>query len=75
MRQNARPTQIALAWLLQQGGDIVPIPGMKSRAHLQENAQAANIHLSPDERESLRQLAGAVQGARHNAENLRFLDR
>ena len=75
LRKKARPTQIALAWLLQQGGDIVPIPGMKSRRHLEENAQAAHIHLSPDESEILRQLAGAVQGARHNAENLLFLDK
>ena len=75
LRKKARPTQIALAWLLQQGGDIVPIPGMKSRRHLEENAQAAHIHLSPDESEILRQLAGAVQGAQHNAENLLFLDK
>jgi aryl-alcohol dehydrogenase-like predicted oxidoreductase len=75
LRKKARPTQIALAWLLQQGGDIVPIPGMKSRRHLEENAQAAHIHLSPDESEILRQLAGAIQGARHNAENLLFLDK
>jgi aryl-alcohol dehydrogenase-like predicted oxidoreductase len=75
LRKKARPTQIALAWLLQQGGDIVPIHGMKSRRHLEENAQAAHIHLSPDESEILRQLAGAVQGARHNAENLLFLDK
>jgi aryl-alcohol dehydrogenase-like predicted oxidoreductase len=75
LRKKARPTQIALAWLLQQGDDIVPIPGMKSRRHLEENSQAAGLHLSPGESESLRQLAGAVQGARHNAENLRFLDK
>jgi aryl-alcohol dehydrogenase-like predicted oxidoreductase len=73
-RRKARPTQIALAWLLQQGSDIVPIPGMKTRRHLEENAQAASLQLSADESESLRQLAAGVQGARHNAENLLFVD-
>jgi aryl-alcohol dehydrogenase-like predicted oxidoreductase len=73
-RRKARPTQIALAWLLQQGGDIVPIPGMKTRRHLEENAQAASLQLSVEESASLRQLAAGVQGARHNAENLLFVD-
>jgi aryl-alcohol dehydrogenase-like predicted oxidoreductase len=42
-------SQLALAWLLHQGDDIVPIPGTKRRAHIMENLAAADIALSPDE--------------------------
>jgi aryl-alcohol dehydrogenase-like predicted oxidoreductase len=72
--KSATPTQIALAWLLQQGGDIVPIPGMKSRRHLQENVEAVKIALSPDELKIVGDFAENVQGARHNAANAKFLD-
>lgn len=47
--KNAQPSQIALAWLLAQGNDIVPIPGTKRRKYLEENAAAANITLSADD--------------------------
>jgi aryl-alcohol dehydrogenase-like predicted oxidoreductase len=46
---DATPAQLALAWLLHQGDDVVPIPGAKSVRHLEENAAAAAIDLS-DER-------------------------
>ena len=42
---NAKPGQIALAWLLQKGDDIVPIPGTKRRSYLEENIAAADIVL------------------------------
>ncbi len=41
------PAQLALAWLLQRGPAIIPIPGTRSLAHLQENVGAADVHLSP----------------------------
>ena len=47
--RKALPAQIALAWLLQQGQDIVPIPGTKRRKYLEENVTALSIHLSPEE--------------------------
>jgi aryl-alcohol dehydrogenase-like predicted oxidoreductase len=47
--RNATPAQLALAWLLHQGNDIVPIPGASRIAHLEENAASADIELSPDE--------------------------
>lgn len=72
--QGATPMQIALAWLLQQGADIVPIPGMKSRRHLEENLGAVTLALSSEEMETVRRFAERVQGERHNAANLRFLD-
>ena len=55
--KGATPGQIALAWLLHQGQDIVPIPGTKRRAYLDENVAAADIRLSADE---VRHLANAV---------------
>lgn len=51
--KKATPAQIALAWLLAQGGDIVPIPGTKRRKYLEENCRAAEIELSAEELASL----------------------
>lgn len=44
---HATPAQIALAWLLQKGDDIVPIPGTKRRKYLEENVAAEGVHLDP----------------------------
>ena len=65
--RGVTPAQLALAWLLHQGQDVVPIPGTKRRARLEENAAAAEIALTEDE---LRRLDAAVppeavRGARH----------
>jgi aryl-alcohol dehydrogenase-like predicted oxidoreductase len=46
---GATPAQVALAWLLAQGDDIVPIPGTKRVARLEENAAAAAIVLTADQ--------------------------
>jgi len=47
--KNVTPGQLALAWLLAQGNDIVPIPGTKRRTYLEENVAAADISLTADE--------------------------
>jgi aryl-alcohol dehydrogenase-like predicted oxidoreductase len=47
--RDATPSQLALAWLLAQGNDIAPIPGTKRRTRLEENLDAAQIHLSDGE--------------------------
>lgn len=47
--RGAKASQVALAWLLHQGEDIVPIPGTKRRQYLEENAAAAAIHLGAEE--------------------------
>jgi aryl-alcohol dehydrogenase-like predicted oxidoreductase len=47
--KNVTPAQLALAWVLAQGQDVVPIPGTKHVAYLEENAAAADVHLGPDE--------------------------
>jgi aryl-alcohol dehydrogenase-like predicted oxidoreductase len=54
---NATATQVALAWLLAQGDDIIPIPGTKRRSHLEENAGAASVPLSTAH---LERIAAAV---------------
>jgi aryl-alcohol dehydrogenase-like predicted oxidoreductase len=61
---GSTPAQVALAWVLSQGPDIVPIPGTKQRRYLEENVAAAGITLTEDD---LRLLAGAgtAQGERY----------
>jgi sugar lactone lactonase YvrE len=48
-RRKASPPQLALAWVLHQGNDIVPIAGTKRAVYLEENLAAADVHLSPQE--------------------------
>jgi aryl-alcohol dehydrogenase-like predicted oxidoreductase len=59
--------QLALAWVLHQGADIVPIPGTKRRRHLEENIAAADIELTPDDLARLDQAAprGVTAGDRY----------
>ena len=47
------PAQVALAWLLHKGEDVVPIPGTKRRQYLEENVRAAEVRLSRDEMTTL----------------------
>ena len=72
--RNGTAAQIALAWLLAQGEDILPIPGMKRLTHLQENLGALKIQLKPDEIAQLSAISEAVQGQRHNPHNLKFIE-
>jgi aryl-alcohol dehydrogenase-like predicted oxidoreductase len=48
-RKAVKPGQIALAWLLHKGSDIVPIPGTKRRTYLEENVAAADVVLTGDD--------------------------
>ncbi|MFI2704418.1 aldo/keto reductase [Cellulosimicrobium composti] len=59
--------QLALAWLLAQGDDVVPIPGTKRLAYLEQNVAAASVALTPDEVAAVGAAIprGAVQGVRH----------
>ena len=63
--KGAKPSQLALAWVLSRGDDIVPIPGTKRRSYLEENAAAAKIELTPAELERLeRGFSGRRGGGR-----------
>ena len=55
--KGVAPSQLALAWLLAQGEDIVPIPGTKRRKYLEENAAAANIKLTDDDLSRIDEVA------------------
>lgn len=61
------PSQLALAWVMAQGKDVVPIPGTKRRKYLEENAGAANVPLSEQELEMMKAVfpAGAAVGSRY----------
>lgn len=64
------PAQIALTWLLHQGDDIVPIPGSKRRATLEDSMAAADVALSADDLATLDAAApqGETAGPRHSEE-------
>jgi len=51
--KGATPAQVALAWVLSRGGDVVPIPGTKRRTYLDDNAAAADVELTSDELDAL----------------------
>jgi aryl-alcohol dehydrogenase-like predicted oxidoreductase len=76
-RREATASQVALAWLLHKGDDIVPIPGTKRRRYLEENLAAASLRLAPEEIVELdRALAPeAVSGPRYNERMMAFIDR
>ncbi len=59
--------QLALAWVLAQGQDVVPIPGTKRRTYLEENVRAATIELSPEDLVRLEAIAppGVAEGTRY----------
>lgn len=71
-RHSASPAQIALAWLLAQGGDVVPIPGFKRRATLEDSAGAVDIALGADDLAEL-DGAGAVSGPRYGEMGMRMV--
>jgi aryl-alcohol dehydrogenase-like predicted oxidoreductase len=66
-QRGVKPGQVALAWVLAQGEDVVPIPGTKRRSYLQENIDAVNVKLSEDELAALDEAApsGATAGDRY----------
>ena len=61
------PGQLALAWVLAQGDDVVPIPGTKRRQYLEENAAAVTVTLTPEDRRRLDEAAprGVTAGDRY----------
>jgi len=76
-QKSATPAQVALAWLLHTGADIVPIPGTKRRKYLEENVAAPNVQLTQDEMATLdAALApGKVSGPRYGEKQMAQVDR
>ncbi|MGH8283058.1 MAG: aldo/keto reductase [Gammaproteobacteria bacterium] len=75
--KQVKPGQIALAWLLHKGDDIVPIPGTKHRKYLEENIAAANVKLDTQQMQALdAALApGKISGKRYNDKVMATIDR
>jgi aryl-alcohol dehydrogenase-like predicted oxidoreductase len=71
-KKEVTPAQLALAWVLAQGADIVPIPGTKRRKYLEENVGALEITLSPAELQELDVVfpAGVTAGSRYPAPHM-----
>lgn len=74
--KGCTPAQLALAWLLHQGPDMVPIPGTKRRTYLRENTAATEVKLSAAELEELKQkLPVMASGPRYPEQAMAMLDR
>jgi len=64
--KGVTPAQLAIAWVLAQGEDIVPIPGTKRRTYLEQNAGAADVELAPADLERIEAELPPVAGARYD---------
>jgi aryl-alcohol dehydrogenase-like predicted oxidoreductase len=73
--KGAKPGQLALAWVMAQGTDIVPIPGTKRRSYLEENAAAAELDLSEDDIERIAEALPEAVGDRYDASGMTTLNR
>jgi aryl-alcohol dehydrogenase-like predicted oxidoreductase len=74
-RKGSTPAQLAIAWLLHRGDDIVPIPGSTKAERVEENAAAARITLSADEMRELDNVGGMVAGERYPEGGMRTVNR
>ena len=75
--KNCTPSQLALAWVLAQGRDIVPIPGTKRIRYLEENVAALEIHLTPDDLARIDKVfpPGAASGTRYPEGGMKVVNR
>lgn len=75
--KNCKPAQLALAWVLAQGLDIVPIPGTKRRQYLDENIAATQIKLTEGDLKTINAIfpPGAAAGERYDERGIRSIDR
>jgi aryl-alcohol dehydrogenase-like predicted oxidoreductase len=75
-RKNCSPAQLALAWLLAQGDDIVPIPGTKQRRYLEENIRSLDVELSPADLEQIEEVApkGVAAGERYHEAGMKTIN-
>jgi aryl-alcohol dehydrogenase-like predicted oxidoreductase len=68
--KGVTPSQLAIAWVLAQGDDVVPIPGTKRRRYLEENLGALDVELTGEDLAAIEEVTprGSVAGARYNPE-------
>lgn len=76
LNKECTPAQLALAWVLAQGNDIIPIPGTKKRIYLEENAEAVNLNLTAAELMEIEQLIVQypVIGERYSEEAMKMVN-
>ncbi len=74
--KGCTPAQLALAWVLAQGRDVIPIPGTKRRSYLEQNAAAVDLTLTPKDLRRIEEVAprGAAKGSRYPEEMMRFVN-
>jgi len=74
--KNCTPAQLALAWVLAQGEDIIPIPGTKKRKYLEENAGAVEVNLSPSDLKTIDELVARYPntGERYNEGSMKLVN-
>ena len=74
--KGIKPSQLALAWVLAQGDEIIPIPGTTLRSHLEENVAATEISLSADDLKKMDEIApkGAAVGLRYPETAMQYLN-
>ena len=75
-QKKCTSSQLALAWVLAQGEDIVPIPGTKRVKYLEENVGALDVKLTADDLAQIEKILpkGAVAGERYNEQMMRLID-
>jgi aryl-alcohol dehydrogenase-like predicted oxidoreductase len=71
-RKGVTPSQLAIAWVLAQGDDVVPIPGTKRRSYLEENLGALDVELTAEDQAAIEQVTprGSAAGERYTPENM-----
>jgi aryl-alcohol dehydrogenase-like predicted oxidoreductase len=74
--KGCKPSQLALAWVLAQGEDIVPIPGTKHRKYLEENVGALDVKLTPEDLRRLEEAfpRGAAAGTRYGEQGMHLVN-
>ena len=75
-KKRLAPSQLALAWVLAQGDDVIPIPGTKRRSYLEQNAAAADVKLSAKELKRIEEVAprGVARGQRYPDDMMRLVN-
>jgi aryl-alcohol dehydrogenase-like predicted oxidoreductase len=75
--KGCKPSQLALAWVLAQGRDVVPIPGTKRRKYLEENAGALEVELTAADLARIEEVIGteSVAGERYPEQAMQSVNR
>lgn len=75
--KDCKPSQLALAWVLAQGNDIVPIPGTKHARYLEENAGAINVSLTQNDLQRINEALphGSAAGTRYSEGGMKAVGR